>query len=193
MTSSNRGGLGPAWCLGRVLLAGLVLLLASGKIRGPEPDRLARELVAWFQTETTAGLAHWCHPVMASVIVGLMGVVLFSLGLLACGDAIRRMSSLVEYVVESELGRRRGRRLAALAVSLVFSLPAAAMLALTSAGNLALYAVLYFVLAYGFICFATDAENASTTLGVYARLRHALAKGCEPERDADEGDGFDCQ
>jgi hypothetical protein len=192
MGTSVNGGLRPAWNLGRLLLAGLVLLLASGKIRGPEPDRLATESLAWLYAESTAVLTLWCHQNLAALLVGGMGFALFSLALLLAGDVVRRLVAVVEFLVESELGRRRGRRLGAVAVALGFSLPAAAMLALATDGPVSLGAVLYFVLAYGFICFATDMDNATATIGLYARLRHALAKGCEAERATEGADEFDC-
>jgi hypothetical protein len=190
-TTNNHGRPTHVSNLGRVLLAGLVLTLLSGRIRGPEPDRLLAETVlAVGQGAVSLLVDHqWCHPVIASAIVNFFGLALFGAAMLLGGDVLRRLPTVAEFLVESDLGRRRGRRLSAVALALGYSLPFAAALALAIKSSLSLFAVLYFLLAYGFCVFSTDGESSKATLTFYARFRNALAR--DGERDRRTGSGED--
>lgn len=180
--------------LGRVLLAGLVLTFLSGRIRGPEPDRLATETVQSLRQGAVSLLAdhHWCHPVVASAIVGFFSFASFCLLMLIAGDVLRRLPTVSEFLVESDLGRRRGRKLSAVAVALGYGLPFAAALALAAKSSLSLHALAYFFLAYGFCVFSTEPESSKATLTFYSRFRNALARGCEPDRGTEDSEDLDC-
>lgn len=172
-----------------VLLVSIGLTLVSGKVRGPEPDRWASNSVAWLQEKAFTLLSeHCCRPGMAAAIVGLISFTVFSLAVLAAGDLCRRLMCLSEFVVESDLGRRRGRKVAGAAVGLGYSVPIALCLAVTAKSNLALYSALYFAVSYAFVLLSTDPRASKATLTVHARFRNALSRGSERERRAADAD-----
>jgi hypothetical protein len=193
MPANNGARLKPAWNLGKVLVVGIVLTFFSGEIRGPDVDGLLANSVQQLRSNAADLLTvnQWCHPNVASGIVGLFSIVLFCAGVLVAGDLIRRLPSVAEFLVESDLGWRRGYKLSAVAVALGYSLPAAAMLALTTRGSLCWYALLYFFLAYAFCVFSTEAESSKATLTFYSRFRNALGRGREHERGPASLDDLD--
>ncbi len=181
--SNNTGATRSAGNVVHVLVAEIVLSLFSGVRRGAEPDRWAADLATACQDAVFQVLAkNWCHAAMAFWIVWLASFALLCLGLLLAGDVFRRLHCLSMFLVDSDLSRRRGRKLAAISVALGYSLPIAAVIAIASKTHLSTYAVVYFVLTYGLVVFSTEPESSAATLTFYSRFRNAIARGCERER-----------
>jgi hypothetical protein len=165
----------------------MLLFLLCGFVRGPEPDVVVTKFILVMQNLLRAGLTNgWVHPAIASAVVEVLTLSLFSGVVLTLAAMVQRIPGFIGGIILAEFHRRQGHTVSALEILLGISLPISITVALVSHSILSVLACVHFLIVFATLSLSNDPVRTDELLRWYVRIRTGASTPVTEETSEDE-------